>query len=988
MSNSSSLSDLINQDTQLRTLAPAAVGSQVLLMTVVSAATILVFNILRPRNKVVYEPKVKYHEGNKEPPRTSDSLLGWVSPLLHTKEPELVDKIGLDAALFLRFLRMCRWLFTCIALLTCAVLIPVNVTFNLRHVPASSRDALSMLTIRDLKGSDLVFIHVVVAYGISAAVMAFTWWNWQQVIRLRRAWFRSPEYTQSFYARTLMVTEVPKKLQSDEGLRAIFESLQMPYPTTSVHIGRKVGRLPELIEYYNTAVKELEEVLVRYLKGGKIGKKRPTIKIGGFLCFGGEKKDAIDFYTAKLQRCERAIEEYRSQIDTRKPEKYGFASMAAVAYAHIVANMLRNKRPKGTYITLAPNPKDIIWNNLSKSKAEITRNKTMGWVYLCIVCFFNTVPLLIISFLANLASLTTYVPFLQRWSDASPGTFTFLSGVLPPSVSALFGYALPIFMRKLSKYQGATTHSRLDRAVVARYFAFLVISQLIIFTLIGVLFNSVKEIVQQIGQHQNIHTILSNIDTLPNEINSTYIDQSSYWLTYFPLRGFLVLFDLAQILKLVIVSIKTHVFGRTPRQHREWTQPPEFEYAIYYSNMLFMGTVGLFFAPLAPLVAVAAAIVFWISSWVYKYQLMFVYVSRVETGGRIWNVIINRLLISLMLMQAIMVLTIGLQYGFRSLYWLTTIPPIFFVLVFKGYLNRVFKPAFQYYIPTDEELRMAHIHHSDSTSNKLEKRFGHPALHETLFTPMVHANMTHLLAQVYSGKINNVQTNLDDIGGQKIDAQVVAGGIKIAGIDERYLEEDPALWQRDRGELDWDARSMSSVNLLANEPVYNPSKSQSQIWSSPGRAESPAPQKLAGYDRYLAQGPQTEIELTRFELDRQPLLNAPQPQGYFDPNMNGSAASLAPSYGHPMTEAQTTPPLPVLPSAYDSTRNLNDGYREAPVHRPYPQYPNQYPPSQYQYPSATPPGLGYQSPRLTPSPPREEGGQSFAGRGAYRGQSR
>jgi hypothetical protein len=45
-------------------------------------------------------------------------------------------------------------------------------------------------------------------------------------------------------------------------------------------------------------------------------------------------------------------------------------------------------------------------------------------------------------------------------------------------------------MRWLSRYQGALTHSRLDRAVVARYFAFLVISQLIIFTLIGVIFSA------------------------------------------------------------------------------------------------------------------------------------------------------------------------------------------------------------------------------------------------------------------------------------------------------------------------------------------------------------------------------------------------------------------------------------------------------------------------------------------------------------------
>lgn len=34
--------------------------------------------------------------------------------------------------------------------------------------------------------------------------------------------------------------------------------------------------------------------------------------------------------------------------------------MAAVPYAHIVANILRKKRLKGTNVSLAPNPKDIV----------------------------------------------------------------------------------------------------------------------------------------------------------------------------------------------------------------------------------------------------------------------------------------------------------------------------------------------------------------------------------------------------------------------------------------------------------------------------------------------------------------------------------------------------------------------------------------------------------------------------------------------------
>ena len=77
-----------------------------------------------------------------------------------------------------------------------------------------------------------------------------------------------------------------------------------------------------------------------------------------------------------------------------------------------------------------------------------------------------------------------------------------------------------------------------------------------------------------------------------------------------------------------------------------------------------------------------------------------------------------------------------------------------------------------------------HSQRNDNARNRLEKRFGHPALHSELFTPMVHANMTGLLSQVYHGKIKNVQTKVGDMGGQSMEAHVVAGGIKIAGIEE------------------------------------------------------------------------------------------------------------------------------------------------------------------------------------------------------------
>jgi hypothetical protein len=106
-----------------------------------------------------------------------------------------------------------------------------------------------------------------------------------------------------------------------------------------------------------------------------------------------------------LKRTEAAIEDYRQHFHEHRPENYGFASMAAVPYAHVVAKILGDKHPKGTEISLAPNPKDIIWENMNKSDGEIARKRMMGFIWLAVVCFFNTIPLFAISILANLASV-------------------------------------------------------------------------------------------------------------------------------------------------------------------------------------------------------------------------------------------------------------------------------------------------------------------------------------------------------------------------------------------------------------------------------------------------------------------------------------------------------------------------------------------------------------------------------------------------------
>ncbi|WVN89065.1 uncharacterized protein L203_104281 [Cryptococcus depauperatus CBS 7841] len=813
-----------------------AVGSQLALMTGISVATLLAFSFFRPREKKVYAPKVNPSEDpdyEPPPPPISNGFFDWFSPVLHLKEESMVANIGLDAATFLRFLRMLRSIFTVISVIVVALLI-TNIIYNLKYVKSIDRNSLSLLTIQNVKGSWL-WPALAVSYLINFVVMYFVWRNWKTMVALRTRWFRSPAYQTKVYSRTLMVTRVRKDFRSDAGLLSLMgqlkvDGIKIGSQIETTCIGRRLEDFPEMVEEHNEAVAELEKYLVKYLKGDKVAHKRPTMRKGGFFgLIGGVKKDAIDYHAKEIKFLRDKIDAKRATINTliRKErharkgnkvvsrvegENYGFVTFKTIAEAHRIARTHRGplKELFGAELQLAPMPHDIVWQNISKENAELGSRRTFGWFLIGLVCFLNTVPLLVVSLLANLSSLAVYVSFLESWKDAGGWgnwTFSLVSGILPSAVSALFGYLLPHIMRKISKYQGAPTRSRLDRAVTARYFFFMIISTLIIFSLLGVVYTAIARVVVQIGKHQSVLTIFKGFEDIPDQIQGTYVQQSTYWLTWLPLRGFLVFFELIQLIKLALVSVRRFMFSHTPRDIRELTKPPYFEYAIVAVNLLTVCAVGLIYAPLAPLVPMGATCVFWFSSVVYKYQLLYVYISHGESGGRMWNVYCNRLLACCVLMQLLIALTTGLIRS-RWIDCIAALPPIILIIVFKIYIAHTLERQFRFFEPTVEELQQEQLR---ATTEKrlahfeMEKRFLHPALqHDKLFTVMVHKSQESLAREVLSAYPWFARKHQHE-------------GVEIKAVREENLEYDPA---RD-GPVDeshqnnWDARSVASTDVLS-----------------------------------------------------------------------------------------------------------------------------------------------------------------------------
>jgi hypothetical protein len=130
-------------------------------------------------------------------------FFAWIKPVMSTREEDLVDRIGLDATLFLRFAKMCRDMFLALSIIGCAVLIPINISESGGAV-IQGFSAFATMTPMYVS-TNAIWSQVLCAWAFDAIVVFFLWWNYRKLLALRRRYFQSSEYQMSLHARTLMV---------------------------------------------------------------------------------------------------------------------------------------------------------------------------------------------------------------------------------------------------------------------------------------------------------------------------------------------------------------------------------------------------------------------------------------------------------------------------------------------------------------------------------------------------------------------------------------------------------------------------------------------------------------------------------------------------------------------------------------------------------------------------------------------------------------
>lgn len=136
----------------------------------------------------------------------------------------------------------------------------------------------------------------------------------------------------------------------------------------------------------------------------------------------------------------------------------------------------------------------------------------------------------------------------------------------------------------------------------------------------------------------------------------------------------------------------------------------------------------------------------------------YVYVTNVETGGQIWRVLINRLLVSTILFQVVMILVLNFKGATGPAYSMIPLPIL--TVAFKLYCRRTFDPHVYYYTPaTTESASCKAPSNHDQQQQNIHLRFGEPSFFSELPIPMIHERVRHILPRLY-GHHHNTKTTL------------------------------------------------------------------------------------------------------------------------------------------------------------------------------------------------------------------------------------
>ena len=222
----------------------------------------------------------------------------------------------------------------------------------------------------------------------------------------------------------------------------------------------------------------------------------------------------------------------------------------------IAIQSMHSSKPGSMQVTFAPEPRDILWDNVYISKGAKRTRSFIGDILIILLIAFYVVPVALVSLLVSESALVSFSPRLAQLDQASAFFSSAIALVQPICLVGIQQLLPPLFIQ-ITKAEGIIAFSEVQMKAFSRYFMFQVLNVFLVTAIAGSIFDTLAIIIEN---PESAFEMLGN--SLPK--------MSSFFITFVTMKAFLGLgVELVRIISLVQSSLRYLLFpNSTLRQQR------------------------------------------------------------------------------------------------------------------------------------------------------------------------------------------------------------------------------------------------------------------------------------------------------------------------------------------------------------------------------------------------------------------------------------
>lgn len=646
-------------------------------IAVISAVYFGIFLVLRRTQPRWYAPRT-YLGSLKEDQRTPalpNGFFNWFKNYFNLPDLYALQHQSLDAYLFLRFLRMTVIITFVGCCITWPILFPVNATGG------NGESGLDILSYSNVNSSTFqkryrYFAHLFVSWVYYIFIMYLIFREFVFYINLRQAFLLSPFYSQRLSSRTVLFTCVPEALRDERRVRKVFGA-----HVRNVWINRDTKDLDEHVKDRDKAAYRLEKAEVKLIKkanklrqkalkkgnaapevkdnaaapvvDGESGSvaarwlprnKRPTHRTG-LLGLIGKKVDSIDYCRTEIERLSPLIVQEQDDYHAGKP-KAGpavFVEFDTQAAAENAYQSLAHHEGLHMARFIGITPSDVVWSSLSLPWWQLVVRRYAVTAFIAALIIFWAIPVAVVGVISNVNYLET-ISFLTWLKKVPEVIMGFITGLLPSVALSILMSLVPVVMRLCARLAGEPSNSRVELFTQNAYFAFQVIQVFLVTTVAS----SASAVAKQIA---------SNPGSVTGLLATNLPKASNFYMSYFIVQGMTVAASvISQVVGFFIFHLMYKYITGTPRGlYQKWASLSTISWGSTLPVYTNITVIAITYSAIAPLVLGWACLGMAFFYFAYRYNVLFVSDTQIDTRGLIYPRALKQLMTGIYLSEICMI---------------------------------------------------------------------------------------------------------------------------------------------------------------------------------------------------------------------------------------------------------------------------------------------------------------------------------------------